>query len=66
MNTGRSITNSLELTLPGKKHLLLRVVVSRVLLPQSDPNLVLIDDPIKSAASINNPDIRREDGANVV
>ena len=43
----------------NEKRSLLRVVVSKVQLPQSDP-LVLIDDPIKSAASINNPDIRRE------
>ena len=41
-NTGRSTTTSQELTLLVRKRSLLRVVVSKVQLPQSDPNLFLL------------------------
>ena len=41
-NTGRSTTTSQELTLLVRKRSLLRVVVSKVLLPRSDPNLFLL------------------------
>ena len=63
-NTGRSTTNSQELTLLVRKRSLLRVVVSKVQLPQSDPNLFLL---MTLSSQLHRSTIRIwEDGTDVV